>query len=57
MIACKNKGTDKYVHPPSLVSHIVICCLEDIGFTHDIRQISTFLLISVAEQAGLSFNL
>ena len=52
-----NKGADKPAHPCSLISAFVIHSLEDIISRLAWSEISNFLLVSVAEQAGLNLSL
>ena len=51
-----NKGTDQPVHPRSLISAFVVCCLDSIIRILAKSKISRLLLASVAEQAGLSLT-
>ena len=51
-----NKGTDQPVHPRSLISAFVVCCLDSIIPLVSISEISSLHLASVAEQAGLSLS-
>ena len=52
-----NKGTDQTGHLHSLISTFLIRLLENIINDLASREISIFLLVSVAEQAGLNFAL
>ena len=47
------KGADQPAHIRSLISAFSICILESIISKFDTREISIFLLVPVAEQAGL----
>ena len=49
-----NKGADQPVHPRSLISTFVVCCLDSIIPPVHISKISSLYLASVAVQAGLS---
>ena len=49
-----NKGADQPAHPRSLISTFVFRFLECIISKLASREISTFKLVSVAEQAGLN---
>ena len=51
-----NKGADQPAHPCSLISAFVIYCLDGIISLVSISKISSLLLVSVAEQAGLSLT-
>ena len=48
-----NKGADQPAHPRSLIIAFVIHILESIISRLAISEISTFLLVFVAEQTGL----
>ena len=52
-----NKGADQPVHPLSLFSAFVVCCLDSIIPILAKSKISRVYLVSVAEQAGLSLTL
>ena len=52
-----NKGTDQTGHLHSLISTFLIRLLENIINELASREISIFLLVSVAEQAGLNLAL
>ena len=52
-----NKGADQPAHPRSLISAFVFPSLGNIISRHAWSKISNFLLVSVAEQAGLSLAL
>ena len=49
-----NKGADQPVHPRSLISAIVVSCLDSIIPLVSISEISSVYLVSVAAQAGLN---
>ena len=51
-----NKGTDQPVHPCSLISTFVVRCLDSIIPLVSLSKISSLLLVSVAEQTGLSLT-
>ena len=51
-----NTGADEPAHPRSLISAFVVRCLENIIPLVSIFEISRVKLVSVVEQAGLSFN-
>ena len=49
-----NKGAVQPVHPRSLISTLVVCCLDSIILLVSISEISSLYLASVVAQAGLS---
>ena len=49
-----NKGADQPAHPRSLISTFVVHCLDSIMSLVSVTKISSLMLASVAEQAGLS---
>ena len=51
-----NIGADQSAHPRSLISAFVVCCLDSIIPVFDKAEISRPKLVSVAEEAGLSFT-
>ena len=51
------KGTDQLAHPHSLISAFVVRCLDSIIPLVSISKLSSFWLVSVAEQAGLRLTL
>ena len=51
-----NKGADEPAHRCRLISTFVICFLESIIFTLITGETSTFQLVSVAEETGLSLT-
>ena len=48
-----NKGADQPAHPGSLISAFVVRCLDRVMSLVSVTQISSLMLASVAEQAGL----
>ena len=52
-----NKGADQPAHPRSLISAFLIRFLESTISKLATSEISIFLLVPVAEQAGLNLNL
>ena len=51
-----NKGADQPAHPRSLISVIVVHCLDSIIHLLAIAEISRPYLVSSAEQANWSLN-
>ena len=51
-----NKGTDQPAHPHSLISTFVVRCLDSKIPLLAAAEFSRFLLVSIAEQAGLSLT-
>ena len=51
-----NKGADQPAYLDNLISTIVICLLESIISKLAISEISIFLVVAVAEQAGLGMT-
>ena len=51
-----NKGADQPAHPHSLISAFVFRCLDSIIPLLAIAEISSPLIVSVAEQTGLSLT-
>ena len=51
-----NKGADQPAHPRSLISAFVICFLDSFTYRLATREISSFKLVSLAEQAGLNLT-
>ena len=49
-----NKGADQPAHPRSLISVFVVFCLDTVMSLVSVTKISSLMLASVAEQAGLS---
>ena len=54
MLYANNKGADQPAHPRSLISAFVVHCLDSIIPLLALAEISRPLLVSSAEQAGLS---
>ena len=54
MSYANNKDTDQPAHPRSLISAFVIRCLDSVMSLVSVTKISSLMLASVAEQAGLS---
>ena len=48
-----NKGADQPAHPRSLISAFVVRCLGSVMSPVSVTKISSLMLASVAEQAGL----
>ena len=57
MAYATNKGTDQSAHPRSLISAFFVRYLDSIIHLLAISEISSLLLVSVAEQAGFSHTL
>ena len=51
-----NKGADQPAHPRSLISTFVVRCLDSMICILALSKVSRFLLVSVAEQAGLNLT-
>ena len=51
-----NKGTDQPGHPRSLISTFVVCCLDRIIAMVSKSKVWGLKLVSVAEEAGLSYT-
>ena len=49
-----NKGADQPVHPRSLISAFIVCCLDSVMSLVSVTKISSLMLASVSEQASLS---
>ena len=56
MSHANNKGADQPAHPRSLISAFVVRCLERVVSLVSVNKISSLMLVSVAEQAGLSLS-
>ena len=56
MSYANNKGADQPVHPGSLISALIIRCLDSVIFQVSVTKISSLKLVSVAEQASLSLT-
>ena len=53
MSYANNKGADQTAHPRSLISAVIVHCLDSIISLDSIAEISRLQLASVAAQAGL----
>ena len=51
MSYANNKGTDQPAHPRSLISALVVRCLDSVMSLVSVTKISNLMLASVAEQA------
>ena len=49
-----NKDTDQPAHPRSLISTFVFSCLDSVMSIVSVTKMSSLMLASVAEQAGLN---
>ena len=56
MSYANNKGADQPAHPRSLISAFVVCCLDSVISLVSVTKISSLMLASIAEQAGLSLT-
>ena len=56
MSYANNKGADQPAHPRSLISAFVVRCLDSVMSLVSVTKISSLMLASVAEQAGLSLT-
>ena len=56
MSYANNKGADQSVHPLSLISAVVVHCLDSVMSLVSVTKISSLMLASVAEQASLSLT-
>ena len=56
MSYANNKGADQPAQPRSLISAFVIRCLDSVMSLVSVTKISSLMLASVAEQAGLSLT-
>ena len=56
MSYASNKGADQPAHPCSLISTFVVRCLDSVMSLVSVTKISSLMLASVAEQAGLSLT-
>ena len=56
MSYANNKGADQPAHPCSLISAFVVRCLDSVISLVSVTKISSLMLASVAEQAGLSLT-
>ena len=57
MLYANNKGADQPAHLPSLISAFVVRCLDSVMSVASVTKISSLMLASVADQAGLSLTL
>ena len=51
-----NKGADQPAHPRSLISSVVIRCLDSVMSLVSVTKIPSLMLASVDEQASLSLT-
>ena len=56
MSYANNKGADQPAQPCSLISALLVCCLDSVMSLVSVPKISSPLLASVAEQASLSLT-
>ena len=56
MTYASNKGADQPAHLRSLISAYVVGCLDNVMSLVSVTEISSLMLASVAEQAGLSLT-
>ena len=56
MSYANNKGADQPAHLRSLISAFVVPCLDSIMSLVSVTKISSLMLASVAEEAGLSLT-
>ena len=56
MSNANNKGADQPAHPRSLISAFVVRCLDSVMSLVSVTKLSSLVLASVAEQAGLSLT-
>ena len=56
MSYANNKGADQPAHPRSLISAFVVRCLDSVMSLVSVTKISSLMLASVTEQAGLSLT-
>ena len=56
MSYANNKGADQPAHPRSLISAFVVRCLDSVMSLVSVTKISSLMLASVDEQAGLSLT-
>ena len=56
MSYANNKGVDQPAHPRSLINAFVVPCLDSVMSLVSVTKISSRMLASVAEQAGLSLT-
>ena len=53
MSYANNKGADQPAHPRSLISALVVRCLDSVMSLVSVTKISSLMLASIAEQASL----
>ena len=53
-VICYNKDANQPAHPCSLISALVVCCLDSIITLLEIAKMSSLYLVSVTEQVSLS---
>ena len=56
MSYANNKDADQPVHPRSLISTFVVRCIVSVMSLISVTKMSSLMLASVAEQAGLSLT-
>ena len=56
MSCVNNKGTDQPAHPRSLISAFVVHCPDRVMTLISVTKISSLMLDSVTEQAGLNLT-
>ena len=56
MSYANNKGVDQPAHPRSLISALVVRCLDSVMSLVSVTKISSLMLASVAEQASWSMT-
>ena len=56
MSYANNRGADQPAHPRSLISAVVVRCLDSVMSLGSVTKISSLMLASVAEQASLSLT-
>ena len=54
MSYANNKGADQPAHPRSLISAVVVRCLDSVMSLVSVTKISSLMLASIAEQASLN---
>ena len=56
MSYANNKSADQPAHPRSLIGAFVVRCLGSVMSLVSLTKLSSLMLVSVAEQAGLSLT-
>ena len=56
MSYANNKGADQPAHPRSLISAFVVHCIDSVMSLVSVTKISSLMIASVAEDAGLSLT-